>query len=225
MPIDEQEGLPERSAPEEGSSKPRRSPKGSGKGRRWAFRLFALLLLLGAGIGLNVAGVWDMRPYVYPVVPKIPFVGKPLASIMGIPAVYSMTVAERRRQELEAWEQRLNDREKNMAETKNALEALSSDLTARSEAVRKKETALSAKEREKPPVAPAEEKNMETLLRTYQDMSPRKAAQIVEALRPDLAVTLLEKMPEDARAAILGRMEASRAARLTEQLAVQRKAR
>lgn len=166
-----------------------------------------------------------MRPYVYPVVPKIPIFGKPLASVMGIPAVYSMTVEERRRQELEAWEKRLNDREKNMLETKNALEVLSSDLKARSEAIGKKETALSTKEMEKPPVSADEEKNMETLLRTYQDMSPRKAAQIVEALRPDLAVSLLEKMPDDARAAILGRMEASRAARLTEQLAVRRKAR
>lgn len=225
MPIDEQEGLPERSAPEEGSSKPRRSPKGSGKGRRWAFRLFAILLLMGVGIGLNMAGVWDMRPYVYPVVPKIPLVGKPLASIMGIPAVYSMTVGERRRLELEAWEKRLNEREKGISETKNVLEALSSDLTVRSEAIRKRETALSAKEPDKRPISADETNNMETLLRTYQDMSPRKAAQIVEALRPDLAVTLLEKMPEDARAAILGRMEASRAARLTEQLAVQRKAR
>ncbi len=225
MPIDEQEGLPERSAPEEGSSKPRRSPKGSGKGRRWAFRLFALLLLLGVGIGLNMAGVWDMRPYVYPVVPKIPLIGKPLASIMGIPAVYSMTVGERRQQELEAWEKRLNDREKNISETKNALDTLSSDLLVRSEAIRKKETALSTKEMEKRPVSADEGNNIETLLRTYQDMSPRKAAQIVEALRPDLAVTLLEKMPEDARGAILGRMEASRAARLTEQLAGRRKAR
>ena len=225
MPPDEQEERIERPTQEEGPSKPQRSRKRAGKGRRWAFLLFAILLLIGGGIGRDLAGVWDMRPYVYPVIPRIPWIGRPLSTMMGIPGVYSMTVAERRRQELEAWEGRLNEREKGLEDLKKTLDSLSADLEGRLETLESREAAVAAKEIEKRPVSADDDRNVETLLRTYQDMSPRKAAQIIEALRPDLAVRLLEKMPEDARGAILGRMEASRAARLTEQLAERRKAR
>jgi flagellar motility protein MotE (MotC chaperone) len=70
------------------------------------------------------------------------------------------------------------------------------------------------------PEKPEEEKEyLDMLMKTFQDISPRRAALIMEQLREDLAVKLLERMPQDARASILGRMEAAMAARLTERLA------
>ena len=49
-------------------------------------------------------------------------------------------------------------------------------------------------------------------------MSARNAAAIVEKLTPELAVAILEGLPEDTRANILGRIEATTAAVLTERL-------
>jgi flagellar motility protein MotE (MotC chaperone) len=65
----------------------------------------------------------------------------------------------------------------------------------------------------------AEDALLNQLTRTYQELSPRRAAQIVEQLDVDLAVKLMDRLNGDARAAILGRMEPGRAAQLTERLA------
>jgi flagellar motility protein MotE (MotC chaperone) len=53
-------------------------------------------------------------------------------------------------------------------------------------------------------------------------MSARNAAQIVEQVSESLAVELLQKLPVDARASILGKMEPRKAARLTERMATGR---
>ena len=60
---------------------------------------------------------------------------------------------------------------------------------------------------------------MNQVAHTYQDMSARNAAAVVEQLRDSLAVELLMKLPNEARAAILGKMKPQKAARLTELMA------
>ena len=49
-------------------------------------------------------------------------------------------------------------------------------------------------------------------------MSPRNAAAILEKLDDELAVSILDGVPQDTKGTLLARMDADRAARLTEQL-------
>jgi len=65
--------------------------------------------------------------------------------------------------------------------------------------------------------ATAEEQElMNQVARMYRDMSARNAAAIVEQLRDALAVELLQKLPNDARASIMGKLKPTKAARITE---------
>ena len=189
------------------------------KGSKLAFLLLVLLMAAGVGAGLHIAGAWDARPLLYENVPRIPWIGHDIARLTGIPEEYTLTVEQRRRLELQRWNDRLDEQERSLREREAALETLSADLEARSLVVEKKEAEFTLKET-KPPESPEEEKAyVDMLMRTYQEISPRRAALIIEQLREDLAVKMLAAMPQDARASILGRMEAARAARLTERLA------
>ena len=214
-------GDPERRAEafdEEGSSRPVQK-KGKKKGRKGT--LLFLFLLLGAGVaaGLHAAGRWDARPIMYEAVPRIPWVGKRLAAAVGIPAEYSHTAEQRRRIELKRWNDRLNEREREIERRESSLAGLSADLEKRAAAVKKAEDAQTAALAGVPEKPEEEKEYLDMLMKTFQDISPRRAALIMEQLREDLAVKLLERMPQDARASILGRMEAAMAARLTERLA------
>ena len=204
-------------APGEGAPPPKKKKKK--KGSRLAFLLLVLLMVAGVGAGLHIAGAWDARPLLYENVPRIPWIGNDIARLTGIPEEYTLTVEQRRRLELQRWNDRLDEQERSLREREAALETLSADLEARSLVVEKKEAEFTLKET-KPPESPEEEKAyVDMLMRTYQEISPRRAALIIEQLREDLAVKMLAAMPQDARASILGRMEAARAARLTERLA------
>lgn len=183
--------------------------------------LLLLLLLGGTLFGLHLAGVWDARTVLYPLIPQIPFVGEQLARTFGVPPRYALTVAERRALEIEERERLLATREASLDSLRAASEALSADLLAREATLRKQEELLAERLAQQPAqdTVSAEEKNIEDLLRTYQEMSPRNAAQIMQDLREDLAVTLLSRMPQDQTAAILAKMDSPKAARLTERLA------
>ena len=61
-----------------------------------------------------------------------------------------------------------------------------------------------------------EQELMNQVARTYQDMSARNAAAVVEQLRDAFAVELLMKLPNDARASIMGKLRPAKAARITE---------
>ncbi|MBL3538769.1 MgtE intracellular region [Aminivibrio sp.] len=189
------------------------------KSRKGTLLFLFLFLAAGAAVGLHVSGSWDARPVMYWSVPRIPWIGKNLAAAVGIPGEYSLTAEQRRAIELQQWNDRLNERERELGEREKRLAALSADLEMRSAALEKIEAERAAA-RIKPPENQQEEKEyLDMLMKTYQEISPRRAALILEQLREDLAVKLLEAMPRDARASILGRMEAVRAARLTERLA------
>ena len=152
------------------------------------------------------------------MVPQIPYVGQDLARLLAVPERYALTADERRRLELEDWQKRLDERERGVLDRQTGLEALSDDLGRRFEALEAQERLLSAAsaDREERSADEDEQRLIDQVAKTYQDMSARNAAQIVEQLREKLAVDLLRKLPVDARASILGKMKPQRAARLTE---------
>ena len=189
------------------------------KGRKGTLLFLFLLLAAGTAAGMHFAGAWDARPLLYNVVPRLPWIGPSLAKSFGIPEEYSLTTEERRRLELERWSDRLSEQEMEMKTRSDSLDALSADIEKRAGTLENREQALSTKEA-KPDENPEEENTyMAMLMKTYEEISPRKAAQILEQLREDLAVRLLAKMSNDVRASILGRMDAALAAQLTERLA------
>ena len=203
---------------------PAASPPKKKKKRSKLGLLFLLILLgLGAAAGLHFSGLWDGRPLLWSVVPQIPYVGQDLARLLAVPERYALTADERRRLELEDWQKRLDEKERGVLDKQTGLEALSDDLGRRSQALDAQERLLSAAsaDREERSADENEQRLIDQVAKTYQDMSARNAAQIVEQLREKLAVDLLRKLPVDARASILGKMKPQRAARLTELMSSQ----
>lgn len=185
--------------------------------------LFWMILLgVGTAVGLHLSGFWDGRPLFWSIIPKIPYVGEPLAEFFKIPAEYSLTVSERRAIELMEWQRRLDERERNLTDRRVDLDTLSDDLGIRITEVQRREVLVAEAEEiaasgGKP--TQSEQELMNQVAHTYQDMSARNAAAVVEQLRDTLAVDLLLKLPNEARAAILGKMKPQKAARLTELMA------
>lgn len=194
------------------------SKKKKRKRSKLGLLLLSLILALGAAVGLHFSGIWDGRPLLWSVVPKIPYVGTSLAQIFEVPERYSLTAEERRQLELEEWQRRLDEQERGVLSTKAGLEVLSDDLGRRAMALDEQERLLSeaSADRSRSEATEDEKRLIDQVAKTYQDMSARNAAQIVEQLRERLAVDLLKKLPVDARASILGKMKPQRAARLTE---------
>ena len=190
--------------------------------------LWLLLLALGTGVGMHLSGIWDGRPLFWSVIPNIPYVGKQLAEFFQVPEYYALSVGERRAVELEQWQRRLDERERHLQEgdvsrladfenKEIELLALSRDVDQKMRRLRRMEASAESQKAGEP--SQAELDLMNQVARTYQDMSARNAAKIVEQLRDNLAVELLKKLPNDARASILGKVKATKAARLTELMA------
>ena len=199
-------------APDAGQAEEREpspvAPKPAKKRRRSKFTWFLWFLLLGIGgaVGLHLSGVWDGRPLFWNVVPRIPYAGPALAEFFEIPREYTLTVGERRALELREWQRRLDERERSLDSRSASLDVLSSEsLDAASRDVASGTEAT-----------PAEKELIKQISRTYQDMSARNAAAVVEHLRDPLAVELLMTLPNEARASIMGKMNPQKAARLTE---------
>ena len=178
--------------------------------------LFFILLLLafGMGTGLHFSGIWDARPLVWEVVPQIPFIGRPVADFFGIPEQYSLTVAARRAFELSERQRRLDERERGLIERETTLYAELADVAVRSQRLADLEGAARDIPQEARDTTPADE--IAQVRRDLSNMSARNAAQIVEEMNEGLAVEILQGMPSEARASILGRMDARRAARMVE---------
>lgn len=189
---------------------------------KWRMLLFMIFLFMGGLTGLHMSGIVDARPMVWSIVPKIPFIGEQLKTYLDIPEVYTLTVDERRKLELEQWQARLDARERDILAKISQAEAMSSDIAARTQQIRKQEDKLRGMEpvkKDEGAVSEEEKALMDELIRTYQEISPRRAALIVARLRDDLAVELLKKLPQDARASIMSKLEPRRAAAITEMLA------
>ena len=191
--------------------------------KRSKFKYLFLLALLLSGVvtGMHVGGYIDVRPYVWDYAPKIPFIGDYLKEHLDIPEIYTFTVTERRMLELQQWQERLDKKEKDLQAMAEKSELLSNEIESRQQRIDKQEADLLEKEIDtRMSVAtPEEEELISELTNTYQDMSPRRAALIMAQLPNDLAVDMMKKLPLDARASILEKMDPIRAARITENLA------
>ncbi|MDR3281075.1 MAG: MgtE intracellular region [Synergistaceae bacterium] len=218
--------LDPKSLPESGKTGKKKKKKKRGCG----FFLILLLLAIGAAAGLQASGGVDLRPYVYQVIPRIPEVGPELARLLAIPDVYAMSSEERRRAELEDWESRIAESSRSLDQRERDISSASDDIAAKEIELENQRTELAARLEalsddmgEREPGAGNARGNssasdIEETIRTFQDMSPRNAAAILEKLNDNLAVTILDGLPQDARGNLLGRMDAEIAARLTEQL-------
>ncbi|MDR1378967.1 MAG: MgtE intracellular region [Synergistaceae bacterium] len=180
---------------------------------------FLSLLAFGAGTGLHFSGLWDARPLVWSIVPQVPYVGTSVSRFFDIPEQYTLTVAQRRAFELEEWQKRLDERERKLGAKESAVDTASGDLGARMENLNRQASAAQNREESVNAEKNSEQQLIDQVVRTYQDMSARNAAQIVEQVTEPLAVELLQKLPADARASILGKMDPRKAARLTELMA------
>jgi len=237
MMADENErNIVDESAAPEPKAAPKKSSGGGKKQKKkrgCGFFLLLMLLATGVAAGLHASGAVDLRPFVYSVVPKIPYVGEVLKDMLDIPEIYTMTAAERRQVELEEWEIRIADAVRSMDEREQHLNVLSEDLgelertlEEEREELASRLEALSEDEADQDmdirpqgrAGAGIDGMDIQETIRTFQDMSPRNAASILERLNEDLAVSILDGLPLDTRGNFLGRMDADKAARLTEQL-------
>ena len=217
---------------EEGSAAPDAREK-SGKKKKKKKRgcgFFILMLLLACGVaaGIQASGGMDFRPVLYPLIPRIPKVGPQLSSFLNIPPEYSLTVEERRRLELEEWERELARTARSLDVRQAELDALSKDLDVRAGELDGAQRELAARlealsndmttTRGGGAISATQREEIEDVIRTFGEMSPKNAAAILEKLNPNLAVSVLDGLAEDARAKVLARMEAAAAAGLMERL-------
>ncbi|MBQ7170172.1 MAG: hypothetical protein IJR63_09770 [Synergistaceae bacterium] len=206
--------------------KKKKKKKGMGK---FTFFLWMLLLALGTAVGMHLSGIWDGRPLFWETIPRVPYFGPKLAEFFQIPEFYALTVEERRAVELEQWQRRLDALERSL-ESRDvarmevyerrelALVELSRDVARRQRRLRAQEATQAADANANGPTE-QEQELMNQVARTYQDMSARNAAAVVEQLRDAMAVELLMRLPNDARASIMGKIKPTKAARITELMA------
>ena len=215
----------ENTAPSEPIVRKKKKKKKLGK---LTFFFWLLLLALGTATGMHLSGIWDGRPLFWSIVPKIPYIGPQLAEFFQVPEVYALTSQERRTVELEQWQRRLDAWERSLEskdisrmvvyeEREQALMELSRDIARRRRRLQAQEQTMNAQDASAP--TETEQELMNQVARTYQDMSARNAAAVVEQLRDSLAVELLMRLPNDARASILGKIKPAKAARITELMA------
>ena len=204
----------------------KKKKKGMGK---FTFFLWLLLLALGTAVGMHLSGIWDGRPLFWETIPRVPYFGPKLAEFFQVPEFYALTVEERRAVELEQWQRRLDALERSLEsrdvarmevyeQRELALVELSRDVARKQRRLRAQEASQATEASANGPTE-TEQELMNQVARTYQDMSARNAAAVVEQLRDAMAVELLMRLPNDARASIMGKIKPTKAARITELMA------
>ena len=208
----------------------RRKKKKKGMGKL-TFFFWLLLLALGTATGMHLSGIWDGRPLFWSIVPKIPYFGPQLAEFFNVPEFYALSTGERRAVELEQWQRRLDALERSL-ESRDvarmevyenrelALVEMSRDIARRRRRLAAEEAAQTTQEDDAP--TETEQELINQVARTYREMSARNAAAVVEQLRDTFAVELLMRLPNDARASIMGKLKPAKAARITELMAIAR---
>ena len=208
----------------------RRKKKKKGMGKL-TFFFWLLLLALGTATGMHLSGIWDGRPLFWSIVPKIPYFGPQLAEFFNVPEFYALSTGERRAVELVQWQRRLDALERSL-ESRDvarmevyenrelALVELSRDISRRRRRLLAEEAAQAQQESDGP--TETEQDLINQVARTYREMSARNAAAIIEQLRDAMAVELLMRLPNDARASIMGKLKPAKAARITELMSIAR---
>jgi flagellar motility protein MotE (MotC chaperone) len=220
---------PDSATPEPRSTfgKNRGEDKKKKKKRRGCGFFILLLLAVGVAAGIQASGSADLRPWVYPLIPEIPVVGESLMKLLDVPELYSLTPDERRKQEND-------EREMMLAARSRSLDALSKDLTKVSRDLSIKEQDLDYEREDLAKrlealsndisrsddvsLSDSQKEEIAEVIGTFGQMSVKNAAAIIEKLNDNLAVAVLDGLAEDVRANVLGRMEAAKAAELTERL-------
>ena len=209
----------------------RRKKKKKGMGKL-TFFFWLLLLALGTATGMHLSGIWDGRPLFWSIIPKIPYVGPQLAEFFNVPEFYALSTGERRAVELEQWQRRLDALERSL-ESRDiarmevyenrelALVELSRDVARRRRRLLAEEAAAQSSQNADGPTE-AEQDLINQVARTYREMSARNAAAIIEQLRDAMAVELLMRLPNDARASIMGKLKPAKAACITELMSIAR---
>ena len=222
---------PNNDAPAEQPVIVKRKKKKKGMGK-FTFFLWMLLLALGTATGMHLSGIWDGRPIFWTIIPKVPYFGSQLAEFFNVPEYYALTVGERRAVELEQWQRRLDALERSL-ESRDvarmevyenrelALVELSRDVSRKQRRLQAQEAAM-ANQENSDGATEAEQELINQVARTYREMSARNAAAIVDQLRDAMAVELLMRLPNDARAAIMGKLKPTKAARITELMSISR---
>lgn len=207
--------------------KKEKKKKGRKKKKRGCGFFLLLLLLAGVAAGIQASGGADFRPFVYEVLPKIPFVGRSLSELLGVPKIYSLTVEERRRIELDEWSREIAEEVRSLDARMKGVTKLSRDLGTRERELDAARTELAERlealsrdlgESARSGLSAEQKSELDRIVRTFREMSPKNAAAILEKTEINLAVAVLEGLQEDLRAKILGRMEPELAAKLMEEL-------
>lgn len=205
----------------------KKKKKGMGK---LTFFFWLMLLALGTATGMHLSGIWDGRPLFWSIVPKIPYFGPQLAEFFNVPEYYALSAGERRAVELEQWQRRLDAQERALESRDTerlevyenrelALVELSRDVSRKMRKLQALEATNSAQDNTP---TETEQELMNQVARTYREMSARNAAAVIEQLRDNFAVELLMRLPNDARAAIIGKLKPAKAARITELMSISR---
>ena len=213
--------------PTQEQAAPVRKKKKKKKLGKITFLFWLLLLALGTATGMHLSGIWDGRPLFWTLIPKVPYVGQQLSEFFQVPEFYALTANERRAVELEQWQRRLDALERSLEsrdvdrmavyESRElALVELSRDVARRQRRLRAQEDEQNTSANNPDAPTETEQELMNQVARTYQDMSARNAAAVIEQLRDPLAVELIKKLPNDARASIMGKLKPAKAARITE---------
>ncbi|MDR1482359.1 MAG: MgtE intracellular region, partial [Synergistaceae bacterium] len=109
----------------------------------------------------------------------------------------------------------------------NALDKVSADLSMKEDDLNFAQEELAARlealsedmaANESGQMSDSQQNEIAEIIGTFEQMSVRNAASIIEKLNDNLAVAVLDGLPEDIRANMLGRMDSTKAAELTEQL-------
>ena len=205
-----------------------RPRKDKGKNKKLGCGLLSLSLLaiiVGIFLGLQLLGIVDVRPIIYKAGGHLPIVGQkffPSGRLILSPE-------ERRRQELKEYEELVNKKflelqakEEELSKKEQELAKKEAELAAEAERLAKSST-VTANANEDVDVKDIRGESFSTLVSILQEMSPRKAAQVLNGLSEGLAVEVLRALPSDVAGDILGRMDAAKAAALMEQLSTGKK--
>lgn len=214
----------ETSASDDGGEKRASKKPAQKKKKGHGFLFMMLILAAGAAAGLQMSGAYDFRPVVYSIIPRIPGVGPKLTELLNVPAIYSLSAEERRRLELDEWEESIARRRRMLDQEDAAMQVLSKDLGTKekelSDAIAEVSARLDAISRDQARggSSSADTGEVTALITTFGEMSPKNAAAIIEKMDPVLAVAVLDGLDDNFRARSLGKMDSAVAADLIERL-------
>jgi len=186
--------------------------------------LFLLAAVIGSFLGLQLLGIVDVRPIIYKAGGHLPIVGQKFFSSDQL----ALSPEERRRQELKEYEEQINKKflelqakEEELNKKEQDMAKKEADLAAEAEKLAKNVIATAGTGGDEG--ADVKGESFSTLVSILQEMSARKAAEVLNGFSEDLAVKVLRALPSDVAGNILGRMDAAKAAALMEQLSIGKK--